>query len=246
MDKTQTSYVNLDSLDIEKFTPVMRQYLNARLGLGDKAILFFRMGDFYEAFFNDAALIARELDITLTGRSESNYPGGRIPMAGVPQKAVMPYIAKLLEKGYRVCIAEQMADPKTCKGLVPREITKTYTPGTIDELNLLNSSQNNFIAAIYQEKKDPSSPLGLAYADISTGEFYLTQIQAKYLEQELTRIKAVELLIPSSHKKLEGDFAAREVADFDFPFSNSTSSLYLTIKTSKLKQHRIISAKTFQ
>lgn len=187
--------MSLANLNPENFTPVMQQYFKARVKLSGKALLLFRMGDFYEAFFNDAELLAKELEITLTGRAEQSYPGGRIPMAGVPARAVRPYIAKLLERNYKVYIAEQMADPKTCKGLVPREITKVFTPGTINDLDLLNSYQNNFVLALYSA--NPYSHYGLAYADISTGEFYLTEIKAEFLEQELARIQAAEIIVPS-------------------------------------------------
>ena len=169
--------------DFKNYTPVMQQYLNARSTLGTGSVLFFRMGDFYEAFFDDAKLLAKELEITLTGRAEANYPGGKIPMAGVPARAVKPYIAKLLEKSYKVCIAEQMADPKTCKGLVPREICHTYTPGTIAELDLLKGHKNNFIASVFESKK--LKKVGLAYADVSTGEFYITEMDRDQLDQEL-------------------------------------------------------------
>ncbi len=200
--------------DFSNFTPVMQQYLNARLRLQGRAVLLFRMGDFYETFFEDAETIAKELEITLTGRPESTYPGGRIPMAGVPARAIRPYVAKLLERNYKVYIAEQMADPKTCKGLVPREITKVFTPGTINDLEFLDSYQNNFILAIYSTT--PYSHYGLAYADISTGEFYLTEIKAEYLEQELARINASEIIVPSKPAgKLEGQIVREEELMFN-------------------------------
>ena len=208
--------------DFKNYTPVMQQYLRARLGMDPGSVLFFRMGDFYEAFFDDAKLLAKELEITLTGRSETNYPGGKIPMAGVPAKAVKPYIAKLLEKSYKVCIAEQMADPKTCKGLVPREICQTYTPGTISELDLLKGHQNNFIAAIFENPR--IKKVGLAYADISTGEFYISELERAHLNQELYRISASELLVPSAKKRredhqLESTYEAM-IENLDFPFAH--------------------------
>ena len=199
----------MPSLPIEKFTPVMQQYFNERSKITGKAVLLFRMGDFYEAFFDDATTIAKELDITLTGRAENNYPGGRIPMAGVPARAVRPYIAKLLENNYKVYIAEQMADPKDCKGLVPRAIAKVFTPGTINDLDLIDGYKNNFILALYS--KAPFSNYGLAYADISTGEFYATEVQEEYLQQELTRINPAEIIIPSeTQARKEGQFVAEE------------------------------------
>jgi DNA mismatch repair protein MutS len=183
------------------------------------------MGDFYETFFEDAQTIAKELEITLTGRPETTYPGGRIPMAGVPTRAIRPYIAKLLERNYKVYIAEQMADPKTCKGLVPREITKVFTPGTINDLEFLDSYQNNFILAAYSSA--PYSHYGLAYADISTGEFYLTEIKAEYLEQELSRINASEIILPSKPvSKQEGQIVQEE--ELMFNFSELNIELYLS------------------
>ncbi len=207
---------NLNPAD---FTPVIGQYLAERQKLTGKSVLLFRMGDFYEAFFDDAELLARELEITLTARPENNYPGGRLPMAGVPAKAVKPYIQKLLEKNYKVYVAEQMADPKTCKGLVPREIAKVYTPGTINELEFLESYRNNFILAIYADKKQEN--FGLAYTDISTGEFYVSEIKEKFLTQELARIQAAEVLIPAKKaKKQSGQIAAEEELLFDINCKN--------------------------
>jgi DNA mismatch repair protein MutS len=182
-------------LNIEDFTPVMQQFLRARQKLGAKSLLLFRMGDFYESFFEDAELIAKELEITLTGRPEQNYPGGRIPMAGVPARAVKPYIAKLLERNYKIYIAEQMADPKTCKGLVPREITKVFTPGTICDLDLLDSYKNNFIMAVCAS--GDQKQFGIAFTDVSTGEFFVCELPDKYLAQEITRIQPSEILIPA-------------------------------------------------
>ncbi len=214
------------NLKIENFTPVMQQYLTERKKLTGKSILLFRMGDFYEAFFQDAEDISQELEITLTGRPESNYPGGRLPMAGVPQKAVKGYIARLLERDYKVYIAEQMADPKTCKGLVPREIVKIYTSGTINDLDLLESYRNNFIAAICPEKfKGESEFFGLAYADISTGEFYATELSSKFLDEELSRIKAAEIIAPSSRVKEEGMIVAEEKIQMDFSALNLKKDL---------------------
>lgn len=230
--------------DFPKYTPVMQQYLNARHGLIGKTVLFFRMGDFYETFFDDAEIAARELEITLTGRPESNYPGGRIPMAGVPAKTIQPYVAKLLEKGYKVCIAEQMADPSTVKGLVPREITKVYTPGTIDDLDLLPSFQNNFIAAIFPGKTSKTQNstgaqssaetrrYGLAFTDISTGEFYLTELCERGLKSELGRIQASEILIPSQKgKREEGEIEAKELAIFELPeeIKNLVKDSYISL-----------------
>jgi DNA mismatch repair protein MutS len=203
------------------YTPVMQQYLNARLSLQEDAVLLFRMGDFYEAFFDDARIISRELDITLTARPETNHPEGRIPMAGVPAKAVKPYIAKLLERGYKVSIAEQMADPKTCKGLVPREVCATYTAGTLSELDLLKSNENNYIASIFA--KPNSEEFGLAYVDLSTGEFCITELKQHQVESELFRIKPSELLMPSlrgEKSNLDIERPLEAMFSFKYPYSH--------------------------
>ena len=199
----------------------MQQYLNARLSLQEDAVLLFRMGDFYEAFFDDARIISRELDITLTARPETNHPEGRIPMAGVPAKAVKPYIAKLLERGYKVSIAEQMADPKTCKGLVPREVCATYTAGTLSELDLLKSNENNYIASIFA--KPNSEEFGLAYVDLSTGEFCITELKQHQVESELFRIKPSELLMPSlrgEKSNLDIERPLEAMFSFKYPYSH--------------------------
>lgn len=202
------------TLNPNNYTPVMQQYLQARQSLGAGTVLFFRMGDFYEAFFEDAEVMARDLEITLTSRPDQTHPGGRIPMAGVPAKAVAGYVAKLLASGHKVAIAEQMADPKTCKGLVPREVTKIYTPGTIDELDLLNSYQNNFMLAVYPE----GDRAGVAYTDISTGEFYITELALADLETEMARISPSEVLVPSQRKKQSvTDYEASDVAVLTLP-----------------------------
>jgi DNA mismatch repair protein MutS len=211
--------------DFTNYTPVMQQYLKARNGLSGRAVLFFRMGDFYEAFFEDAEEIARELEITLTGRPETNHPQGRIPMAGVPARAVKPYIGRLLERNYKVHIAEQMADPKTCKGLVPREIVKVYTPGTINELEYLESYQNNFLLAVVADSKKEN--FGLAYTDISTGEFYVTELKANLLEQEISRVNASEIIVPSiKQKRVQGQIVAEEMVEINLDHLSSSITPY--------------------
>ncbi|MCE2928057.1 MAG: DNA mismatch repair protein MutS [Candidatus Caenarcaniphilales bacterium] len=215
--------LSLYTLNPSDFTPVMQQYLNARQKLDHGSLLFFRMGDFYEAFFEDAQLIAKELEITLTGKPEQKFPGGRIPMAGVPAKAIKPYIAKLLESNYKIHVAEQMADPKTCKGLVPREITKVYTPGTINDLDFLETYQNNFILSIFS---NDNQSYGLSYADISTGEFYVTEIDSIYLNEELARIKASEIIIPARISKAErGQIVGEKLATINIQ-ANKNYSLF--------------------
>jgi DNA mismatch repair protein MutS len=168
-----------------KLTPMMQQYLRIKAQHHD-VILFFQLGDFYETFFEDAELTARELDIALTKREDA-------PMAGVPVKRVTFYVNQLLKKGYKVAICEQLQDPDEAKGLVERDVVRIITPGTILEEELLERGLNNYIAAVYPEGEF----CGLAYADISTGEFRATELSARALKDELLRIRPAELVVPS-------------------------------------------------
>lgn len=174
-------------------TPVRRQYL-ALKAVHPEALLFFRMGDFYELFDGDAEIVSRELQLTLTGREF--VKGQRSPMAGVPYQHAEAHIARLVERGYRIALADQVGDPKQAKGLVERRIVRLITPGTIVEPHLLAAGQNNYLAAILVVE----GSAGLAYADISTGEFVLQQLTAapieSALQQELLRIGAAECIWP--------------------------------------------------
>jgi len=173
-------------------TPMMQQYLQIKEQNKD-ALLFFRLGDFYEMFFEDAKIASRELEIALTGRDCGLNE--RAPMCGVPYHAAEGYIAKLIEKGYKVAICEQLEDPSKAKGIVKRDVVRIITPGTILESSMLDEKSNNYIVSIYKEQHN----YGLAYADISTGEFYISQIteQAgeKKLVDELSGIVPRELII---------------------------------------------------
>jgi DNA mismatch repair protein MutS len=172
---------------------VRRQYLQCKAVHPD-ALLFFRLGDFYELFDHDAEVASRELQLTLTGREFGK--GERSPMAGVPHAHVETYIARLVERGYLVAVAEQVGDPRLAKGLVERRITRLVTPGTIREPSMLEPSRNNFLAAILPH----SQAAGIAYADITTGEFTLQQVVGEPLDplilRELQRIEPAEVLWP--------------------------------------------------
>ncbi len=173
-----------------QYSPMMTHYLSLKQQHPD-VLLFYRMGDFYELFFDDAVLASRELELTLTSREGGG--GDRIPMAGVPHHALDNYMGRLIERGYRAAICEQMEDPKLAKGLVKREIVRFVTPGTLLESSLLSEKQNNYLAAI---AKGPAG-YGLAYCDMSTGEFRATQLSdAQQLAGELARIQPAELLVP--------------------------------------------------
>ena len=171
-------------------TPVRRQYLRVKSAYPD-ALLLFRMGDFYETFDDDAELAARELEIALTSRTMGKNT--RVPMAGVPAHALESYLARLIKKGHKVAICEQLTDPATSKGLVERDVVRVVTPGTVFESSLLEQDANNYLAAVVEDGEQ----LGLAYVDITTGEFSATQIGRERLMAELERISPAEILVPA-------------------------------------------------
>ncbi len=152
-----------------ELTPMKRQY-NEIKEQNQDSILFFRLGDFYEMFDEDARIAAKELDLTLTTRDRNKPKEEQTPMCGVPYHSVDAYIAGLVQKGYKVAICEQMQDPATTKGLVERDITRVVTPGTVTESCMLDESKNNYIACLYGE----SGKFGLAFCDVSTGAFFVT------------------------------------------------------------------------
>ena len=171
-------------------TPMMQQYLEIKEQYPG-VILFYRLGDFYEMFFEDAKTVSRELELTLTGRDCGLSE--RAPMCGVPFHAVDTYLGRLIEKGYKVAICEQMTDPATTKGLVVREVTRVVTPGTVIESNLLEDRKANYIASVYLRKNQA----GCAFCDVSTGEFYLYQIPdvRANLSDELARLSPSEVIV---------------------------------------------------
>ncbi len=174
-------------------TPLMRQYLEMK-GRHPDAILFFQVGDFYEMFYEDAEEASRLLNLTLTSRN--NGEAADVPLAGVPMKAVQDYVQRLIRLGRRVAICQQVEDASQAQGLVRREVVETVTPGAIFSEDLLSSSQNNFLAAV---AGTPDSPeLGLAWSDISTGEFLCAVVARHELASELDRIDVRELLLPRS------------------------------------------------
>ena len=152
-----------------KLTPMMQQYVDTKAKYKD-CLLFFRLGDFYELFFEDAEIASRELEITLTGR-DCGFEE-RAPMCGVPWHSAHNYIARLINKGYKVAVCEQVEDPALAKGIVKREVTRVITPGTVTDPSMLEEKKNNFLMSIYCNK----SYFGIAAADVTTGEFYATQI----------------------------------------------------------------------
>jgi len=168
-------------------TPLRKQYLRVKQKYPE-AIVFFRLGDFYETFDEDAKVASRELDVVLTSREMGK--GQRVPMAGIPHHALDNYLAKLINRGHKVAICEQLTPPG--KGLVERDVIRVVTPGTVVEPNLLDSKSNNYLASLVVEGEEA----GIAYVDISTSEFATTQLPAERVMPELERLQPSEVLIP--------------------------------------------------
>ena len=183
-----------------ELTPMMRQYLEIKEKSKD-AILFFRLGDFYEMFFEDAEVAARELELVLTGRDCGLEK--RAPMCGIPYHASLSYISRLISKGYKVAICEQMEDPSTATGIVKRDIIKIYTPGTVTDEQMLNKNMNNFIMSIYSTR----GLYGVAAADLSTGEMHCTSLTIgntlNHLLDETAKFSPSEIIINADAENRE-------------------------------------------
>jgi DNA mismatch repair protein MutS len=193
-----------------KVTPMMQQYLQIKQRYRD-AILFFRLGDFYEMFFEDAQTASKILDIALTSRHKGE--DGSVPLCGVPYHAAEPYIQKLLDAGHKVAVCEQVEDPKIAKGVVQREVVRVITPGTVTAVEALEARDNNFLVAVC---KGPEAH-GLAVTDITTGEFRVTElIDGLSLIDELNRIKPSEIVVPDHERRL------REWLHAQFPSAHLT------------------------
>ena len=187
-----------------ELTPMMQQYLDIK-AQNPESILFFRLGDFYEMFNEDAKLVSKELDLTLTTRDRSKPPEERTPMCGVPYHSCDSYIARLIAKGYKVAICEQTEDPALAKGLVDREIIRVITPGTVMSSSMLEEGKNNFLCSIYAD----SAAVGLCLCDLSTGEVFGTSFPTgeearDHLENELGRFHPAEAVLSDGAWHLEG------------------------------------------
>ena len=174
-----------------RITPVRRQYLTIKHSYQD-AVLLFRMGDFYESFDDDARTLSEALEITLTSRTMGKDT--RIPMAGVPAVSLEANLARLIRKGHKVAICEQLSDPALSKGLVERGVVRVVTPGTVLESTLLDNNANNYLAAVCADE----TQAGLAYVDVTTGEFSAAQVTIDRLPLEIARIQPSEVLVPAS------------------------------------------------
>jgi DNA mismatch repair protein MutS len=178
----------------KKITPMMSQYLRVKSEYPD-AILFFRMGDFYEMFFEDAEIASRELEIALTSRDKGQKDS--VPLCGVPWHSSQPYISKLIRKGYKVAICEQVEDPKGAKGLVKREVVRVLSPGLIDDPETLEAKENNFLMSLAKG----SDGFGLGFLDLSTGEFKICQVaNFDIVLEEAIRNEPKEILIPEGFR----------------------------------------------
>src|SRR5271166_1893414 len=187
---------------IEATTPLMQQYQAVKARY-PHALLLFRLGDFYELFYEDAIIAARELQITLTSRNREK--GQPIPMCGVPYHAAEGYIARLIRAGFKIAICDQMEQPGPGKKLVRREVVRVITPGTATDVAVLDSRENNFLAAVARHSS--GSPVGLAYVDLSTGEFQTTEFSGlradEDLRDELQLIRPRETLLPRPQQLFE-------------------------------------------
>lgn len=208
-----------------KATPMMRQYLSIK-GKYPDTLLFYRMGDFYEMFFEDAEIASRALEIALTSRNKREP--SPIPMCGVPVRSVKGYVVRLIEQGYKVAICEQIGDPAKTKGLVEREVVRVITPGMILDDEYLDQKSNNFVLAIYQE----GNSAGLSYLDISTGTFRVTESKdpAAVLE-ESRRVGPSEVLLPES-------FKANRQDGFRMQVNEAFSQQFVTFLDEKAFEHR--------
>jgi DNA mismatch repair protein MutS len=200
-------------------TPLMRQYHAIKQQVPN-TLLMFRLGDFYELFYEDAVTAARELEITLTSRNKEK--GQAIPMCGVPYHAVESYIGRLIQKGYRVAICDQMEDPRFAKKLVKREVTRIVTPGTATEAALLRSHENNYLAAVATSGKQA----GLAHVDVSTGEFRTTELELSELGAALEQMGAREVLVSAADAGLVAGQALRtELDEWVFSYDHAERTL---------------------
>jgi DNA mismatch repair protein MutS len=218
----------------DNLTPMMRQYREMKDGLPKDVILLFRLGDFYELFFEDAKFAAPILDVTLTKRAGT-------PMCGIPYHALENYMPRLLEAGIKVAIAEQIEDPRLAKGIVKRKITRVITPGTVTDSCILKPERNNYLAALSFSK----GVYGLASVDISTGDFRTTEVQShEELETELQRLRAAECLVPesilnewkekNSHPRSSGNILWTPLEDWVFAFDTATEFLKRHFKVASL------------
>mgnify|MGYP001447707639 CR=1 FL=1 len=241
------SQKNKNQNDFEgSITPMIQQYLNIKKDYTD-SILMYRMGDFYEMFFEDAKTAAKELDIVLTTRGKDR--GQPIPLAGIPYHALDSYLSRLIRKGYKIAICEQVEDPKKAKGIVARDVVRVVTPGTILEENILDEKTGSYILSLYLNTEQ--TMMGIAYIDISTGDFRITQIPVdnnlNQILSELNRISPREILLPEN---LYREYKARsseiimQIDNFFSPFFSSGEEWTFELNNSEFQIKRMFNVST--
>ena len=210
-------------------TPVRQQYLDIKAEYPD-ALVFFRMGDFYETFDDDAKISSKALDITLTSRSMGKTL--KVPMAGVPAHSLEPYLVKLIKNGHKVAICEQLSNPSDSQGLLDRGVVRLVTPGTVVETGLLDQNTNNYLVALFVR----GTQVGLAFVDASTGEYAATQMPTDKLHWELLRLNPSEILVSNVVEDVQdnwinavdlhnGKYNVTEVDPYAFDVNESTNAL---------------------
>lgn len=214
----------------EKISPMMQQYLDIKEQYKE-CILFFRLGDFYEMFFDDAITASRELELTLTGKSCGKEE--KAPMCGVPFHSADTYISRLIEKGYKVAICEQTEDPAAAKGIVKREVIRIVTPGTLTSQSMLKENENNYLASIYID----DTGAGISYCDISTGEMYASQLTGGMTEDslvnELVKTNAREVII---NRETDAIWESLKTSDVFLNVLNENYYSYETAQKTILRQ----------
>jgi DNA mismatch repair protein MutS len=223
--------MTITTQDLSTHTPMMRQYLTIKAEF-PHTLIFYRMGDFYELFFDDAKKASDLLDISLTARGKTG--GNAIPMAGVPYHAVEGYLAKLVQLGESIAICEQIGDPATSKGPVERKVVRVVTPGTVSDEALLSDRQDNLIVAVHQS----TDGFGLAYLDMTSGRFVLVEPRTQeQVQAELQRLSPAELLYPESFSAMniiEGRKGLRRRPDWEFDLQTCTTLLNTQFGTKSL------------
>lgn len=247
--KHAVRYTDYREVKREDLTPMMHHYAEVKDAY-PYALVMYRVGDFFETFFQDAISIARELELVLTSK-DSGKAIGKVPLAGIPHHALDRYCALLVEKGFAIAICDQVEDPAQAQGLVKREVTRVITPGTILEEGMLTAKRNNFLAALVIADKH----WGLAHADVSTGEFFTTQGSAlDQLIQELMRLQPAEVLVPSNAPDLGALLRPGETSDhlpqglptqFCYTFRSQTPFTHAEAKQRLLQSYRIRSLEGF-